>query len=82
LRVLVAGATETVATAKFETVSAALPILPSTVALMVDVPALSAFTTPWSDTVATFVLELVHVAVRPVRATPFASRGVTVSGVL
>jgi hypothetical protein len=46
ISVLLVGATETLATLKVDTVSVALPVLPSTVAVIVVVPTASALTTP------------------------------------
>src|ERR1043166_1462344 len=72
----VTGATGTVTAV---TVIAAVPLLPSDVAVMVAEPAASPLTSPLELTVATDVLPLVQVIVRPVSALPFASLGVAVS---
>src|SRR5688572_6489508 len=56
------------------TVSAAEPLCPSLDATMFAEPALTAVATPLELTVATPVLALDHVIVRPVRALPLASR--------
>jgi len=59
--------TVTLATGTAVTVSTALPLWPSLVAVMVVVPAASVVATPLLFTVATAVFELLHVIVRPVR---------------
>ena len=56
------------------TVIVALPVLPSLVAMMLAVPGFTAVTTPLDETVATLVLELLHVTVLPVSVLPPASR--------
>src|SRR6266550_1627267 len=61
------------------TVMAAVPLCPSLVAVIVAGPAAKAVTRPLLLTVATEVLELVQVTVRPVRMLPLASRSVAVS---
>src|SRR5262249_12550299 len=58
------GCTTTEPTATFETVSAAVPFLPSLVAVIVLVPCATAVTTPDADTVAALVFELAHVTTR------------------
>src|SRR6266487_6664716 len=60
------------------TVMAAVPLCPSLVAVIVAGPAARAVTRPLLLTVATEVLELVQVTVRPVRRLPPASRSVAV----
>src|SRR3990170_3549648 len=55
------------------TVSAAVPLFPSLVAVIVAAPSATPVTRPLDDTVATAVLFDVHVTVRPVRMFPFAS---------
>jgi len=80
--VLFCGCTLTVATAKFETVSAAVPLFPSLVAVIVAVPAATAVTTPDDDTVAAAVLLDVHDTGRPVTTLPAASLVVAVSAVV
>src|SRR5205807_275072 len=61
------------------TVTAAVPLLPSLVAVIVAEPAATAVTSPLPFTVATAVLSLDHVTVRPESGAPFASSGVAVS---
>ncbi len=56
----------------------ALPILPSQVAVMVAEPAVPAVTSPLSSTVATDVLPLDQVTVRPASGAPPASFGIAV----
>jgi hypothetical protein len=51
----------------------AVPLFPSLVAVIVALPAATAFTRPVPLTVATPVLELDHVMARPVRTFPLAS---------
>src|SRR5439155_1241822 len=79
IRLAVAGATATEATGTGVTVTAALPALPSLVAVVVAVPTTPLVTSPLLLTVATLGLPLVHVTVRPVRAPPAESCGVAVS---
>src|SRR6266550_5358692 len=61
------------------TVMAAVPLCPSLVAVMVAEPATFPVTSPLVLTVATAVLLLDHVIVRPDSGLPFASFGVAVS---
>src|SRR6266571_4926413 len=61
------------------TVIAAVPLLPSLVAVIVAAPALTPVTRPLADTVATAVLPLDQLTVRPVSGLPFASFGVAES---
>src|SRR5947207_3629870 len=61
------------------TVIAAVPLCPSLVAVIVADPAPAPLTSPLPLTVATAVVLLPHVTTRPLRAVPFASRGVAVS---
>src|SRR6266480_4244648 len=61
------------------TVMAAVPLCPSLVAVIVAEPATTPLTSPLGLTVATEVLLLDHVIVRPVSAFPLASFGVAVS---
>src|SRR5213593_3549839 len=75
----VAGLTVTVATGTCTTVIVALPLCPSHVAVIVAEPATFPVTSPFELTVATAVLLLAHVTVRPVNGLPFASFGVAVS---
>src|SRR2546425_8423652 len=62
-----------------ETVSAAVPLCPSLVAVIVAAPAATPVTNPLPLTVATAGLLLAHVTVRPVSGVPLASFGVAVS---
>src|SRR5207245_1095551 len=75
----VAGVTATDATGTTLTVSAAVPLLPSLVAVMVAEPAATPVTSPLPFTVATPVLLLAQVTTRPVRTAPPASFGVAES---
>jgi hypothetical protein len=61
------------------TVIAAVPLLPSLVAVIVADPAATAVTRPLDETRAIEVLELDHVTVLPVSVTPLASFVVAVS---
>jgi len=61
------------------TVMAELPFCPSLVAVIVAVPATTPLTRPLAFTVATDVLLLDQVIVRPVSGVPLASFGVAVS---
>src|SRR6266550_2787800 len=61
------------------TVMAAVPLCPSLVAVIVAEPATTPLTSPLELTVATEVLLLDHVTVRPVSGLPLASFGVAVS---
>src|SRR5439155_26986779 len=74
-----AGVTVTEATGTFETVTLAVPLCPSLVAVIVAVPATLPVTSPLALTVATEVLLLAHVTVRPDSGFPFASLGVATS---
>src|SRR5437879_12837645 len=62
-----------------ETVSAEVPLCPSLVAVIVADPAATPLTSPLPLTVATAVLSLAHVTVRPASGVPLASFGVAVS---
>ena len=74
------GATLTDATGAGLTVMADVPVLPSLVAVMVTgPPAAFPVTRPFRLTVATVVLLVDHVTVRPVSGVPAASFGVAVS---
>ncbi len=66
-------------TAPAVTVTAALPLFPSLVAVMVAGPGATPVTRPVALTVAVDVLELAQVTVRPVRMLPVASLSVAVS---
>src|ERR1041385_1059142 len=61
------------------TVTVALPLCPSLVAVIVAEPAATPLTTPLPLTPATEVLLLAHVTVRPANGFPLASFGVAVS---
>src|SRR2546429_284684 len=61
------------------TVMAAVPLLPSLVAVCVAEPGVPPETSPLLRTVAPAVLELDHVTVGPEGGAPFASFGVAVS---
>src|SRR5437016_6158019 len=61
------------------TVTLAPPLLPSLVAVIVVDPAATPLTSPLPLTVATAVLPLAHVTIRPESALPIASFGVAVS---
>jgi hypothetical protein len=61
------------------TVIVAEPTMPSTVALIVTVPADTPVTTPVEFTVATLALSVAQLTVRPVSACPAESRTVTVN---
>src|SRR5438552_6627287 len=73
------GVTSTVATGTFVTVTDEVPLLPSLVAVIVAVPGVTPDTSPLLLTVATDVLELDHVTIRPESGFPPASLGVPVS---
>src|SRR5205823_1194426 len=73
------GVTSTVATGTFVTVTDEVPLFPSLVAVIVAVPGVTPDTSPLLLTVATVVLELDHVTVRPESGFPPASLGVPVS---
>src|ERR1041384_3775229 len=68
-----AGLTVTDATGTSVTVMAAVPLLPSLVAVIVAEPAATAVTRPLASTVATAVLLLDHVMTRPVSVLPVES---------
>src|SRR5438874_2181226 len=73
------GVTSTVATGTFVTVIHEVPVFPSLVAVIVAEPGVTPETRPPLLTVATDVLELDHVTVRPKSGFPPASLGVPVS---
>src|SRR5205823_13193731 len=75
----VGGLTATVATGTWVTVTDAVPLFPSLVAVIVAEPGVTPETSPELFTVATDVLLLDQVTARPDRAVPFASLGVAVS---
>src|SRR5688572_6874691 len=65
------------------TVIAAVPLFPSTVAVMVTgPPAAIPVTRPTGETVAIDALLVVHVGTFPVMVAPFWSRTITLSGVV
>src|SRR5207247_787421 len=78
-RLAVAGLTTTDATGTVVTVSAADPLWPSLVPVIVAGPAATAVTSPLPVTVAIAVFELDHVTTRPASGVPLASFGVAVS---
>src|SRR6266487_5381529 len=73
------GLTATDATGTLDTVTAAVPVCPSLAAVIVAAPALTPVTRPLAATVATAVLPLDQLTVRPVNGLPFASFGVAAS---
>src|SRR5713226_5265859 len=76
----VGGVTATVATGMGVTVTAAAPLLPSLVAVMVTGPPTPLpVTSPFASTLAMVASLLCQVTVRPVRGLPVASCGVAVS---
>jgi hypothetical protein len=79
LKLAVVGLTVTDATGILETVTLAVPLFPSLVAVMVAVPAPAAVTNPVPLTVATEALSVDQVTARPVNELPLASLGVAVS---
>src|SRR5438132_1181814 len=74
-----AGVTVTDATGTFDTVTTAVPLCPSLVAVIVAAPVATAVTSPLPFTIATAVLLLAQVTARPLSGVPFASLGVAVS---
>src|SRR5438132_1327648 len=73
------GLTVTDATGTFATVTLAVPLCPSLVAVIVTAPAATPVTSPVADTLAIAAFELVHVITRPVNTFPAASFGVALS---
>ena len=73
------GLTVTEATARLVTVTAAVPLCPSLVAVMVADPTATPLTRPLGDTVAIALLLVVHVTVRPESTFPTASFATAVS---
>ena len=73
------GVTSTDATGTLVTVTDAVPLFPSLVAVIVAEPGVTPETSPALLTVATEVLLLDQVTARPESAAPFASLGVAVS---
>src|SRR5439155_924875 len=76
------GLTVTDATGTIATVTLAVPLFPSLVAVIVADPAATPVTSPAADTVAIAVFELVHATPRPVSTFPAASFGVALSCVV
>jgi hypothetical protein len=76
---LAASETVTVATGAGVTVTVALPLFPSLVAVILAVPTAIPLTTPCAETIATAVLLDAHVITRLVRVFPLASRVVAVA---
>src|SRR5439155_26693346 len=74
-----AGVTVTDATGTFDTVTTAVPLCPSLVAVIVAEPVATAVTSPLPFTLATAPLLDCQVMTRPVNGFPLASRGVAVS---
>ncbi len=74
-----AGVTVTDATGTFDTVTNAVPLCPSLVAVIVAAPVATAVTSPLPFTLATAPLLDCQVMTRPVNGFPLASRGVAVS---
>ena len=72
------GLTVTDATGRCVTVTLAVPLTPSDVAVIVAVPGARAVTTPAWETVATDSLLELQLTARPVSTLPFASRVVAV----
>ena len=77
--VAVAGDSGTEATGTVVTVSVAVPLLPSLVAVIGAAPGAAPVTWPLGLTVAMLGLPLAHVTVRPTRMPPAESFGVAVS---
>src|SRR6266568_3300026 len=71
-----AGVTATDATGTIATATAAVPVLPSEVAVIVAEPTATAVTRPLAVTGATAVLLLAHVTTRPASGLPLVSCGV------
>src|SRR5919197_1324620 len=78
-RFSVAGLTSTDVTGTFTTVMAAVPLLPSLVAVIVAEPTFTAVTRPAALTVATDGALLAHVTVRPWSGVSVESSGTAVS---
>ncbi len=77
--VAAAGLTVTAATGTTDTVTVAVPLCPSLVAVSVAAPAAIAATRPLAETVATAGALLAHATARPDNGVPFASFRVAVS---
>src|SRR2546428_1006329 len=69
----------TVAPEPLVTITVTLPVFPSLVAVIVAEPAVTPVTSPLPSTVATPVVPLTQLIVRPLSGVPFASFGVAVS---
>src|SRR6266581_1060814 len=78
----VAGLTTTEATGTLDTVTAAVPLCPSLVALIVAAPTATPITSPLADTVAAAVFELAHATTRPASTFPAASLVIALSCVV
>ena len=74
-----AGVTSTEATGMLVTVIDDVPLVPSVVAVIVAEPGVTAEARPALLTVATDVLLLAHVTVRPESGSPLTSFGVALS---
>src|SRR2546426_7306312 len=77
--VAVAGLTVTDATGTLDTVTAAVPLCPSLVAVIVAAPTATPVDRKSAETVATALLLVVQVTIRPLSRLPLASLGVAVS---
>ena len=75
----VAGATITVATGAISTLTVAVPLTLSLVAVIVTLPGVSPVTVPVDDTVATAVLLELHATTRSGANAPETSRTTAVS---
>ena len=73
------GLTVTEATGRFVTVTAAVALFPSLVAVIVAEPTARPLTTPLGDTVAIALLLVAHVTVRPGSTFPLASLATALS---
>jgi len=82
VKLAVAGLTVTEATGTLVTVTVAVPLCPSLVAVIVAEPAATPVTNPLAETVAAAALLVAQVTTRPLRAVPFASFGVAVNWVV
>jgi len=65
----------TEATGTLDTVTAAVPLCPSLVAVIVAAPTATPVTSPEADTVAIAVFELAQAITRPLSTLPAASLG-------
>src|SRR6266704_1218843 len=74
-----AGLSVTDATGTLDTVTTAVALCPSLVAVIVADPSATPVTTPLADTVATALLLVVQVTTRPLSVLPLASLRVAVS---